>query len=307
MKKIILITILLLLAPLSFAEETLFTEDSVPPAARSDSAAVKDSIAVKDTAAAKDSAGSGEGIDIIGLFTPSEKSGKDSSKAKSAGMTKTVPEYTPEPNPQTSNEVEVPLNIGIGPALFWIPGIASREWHPGFTLAPYGVITPQALAHNKDKIPAKYRRYLNSMREIHVAPAWMILIPTYVIVSPGALGSDDAVYGAIWSLLSIGPDFITKRNFILEGKASPTISYLHVNSDDNKDKENLVGIGAMLHLSATYAIKPTFLMTLAYGHLFQLPLGITEYKPTDKASQHWFQAGTLSLTFHFRFITMQNL
>lgn len=203
--------------------------------------------------------------------------------------------------------VEVPFNAGIGPTLFWIPGVASREFHTGFNLAPYGVITPQTLQDNKEKIPLKYRRYLNTMREVHLAPLWMILIPQYVIVSPAALGSDDALYGAVWSLLSVGPEFISKRYMVLEGKFSPTVSYLHVDSDDNEQTENLVGIGCMLSLALTYTITENFLLSFSYGHLLQLPLGINEYKPLDKTAEKWIQAGVLSVTLNFRFGMSQKL
>ncbi len=205
------------------------------------------------------------------------------------------------------NRVEVPFNLGIGPTGFWIPGVAGREFHTGFNLAAYGVITPQTLAENKEKIPIRYRRYLNTMREVHLAPMWMILVPQYVIVSPASLGEDDALYGAIWSLLSVGPEFISKRHYVLEGKFSPTVSYLHVASDDNDDTENLLGIGCMLSLVFTYAITDNFLFSASYGHLLQLPLGITEYKPQDKTAEHWIQAGALSLTLHFRFGMEQKL
>ena len=203
--------------------------------------------------------------------------------------------------------VEVPFNAGIGPTLFWIPGVASREFHTGFNLAPYGVVTPKTLQDNKEKIPLKYRRYLNTMREVHLAPLWMIFVPQYVIVSPAALGSDDAIYGAVWSLLSVGPEFVSKRYVVLEGKFSPTVSYLHIDSDDNEQTENLVGIGCMLSLALTYTITENFLLSFSYGHLLQLPLGISEYKPLDKTSEKWIQAGVLSITLNFRFGMNQKL
>lgn len=203
--------------------------------------------------------------------------------------------------------VEVPFNVGIGPTLFWIPGVAGREFHTGFNLAPYGVVTPKTLQDNKEKIPLKYRRYLNTMREVHLAPLWMVLIPQYVIVSPAALGSEDALYGAVWSLLSIGPEFISKRYMVLEGKFSPTVSYLHVDSDDNEQTENLVGIGCMLSLALTYTITENFLLSFSYGHLLQLPLGINKYKPLDRTAEKWIQAGVLSATLNFRFGMSQKL
>lgn len=203
--------------------------------------------------------------------------------------------------------VEVPFNAGIGPTLFWIPGVAGREFHTGFNLAPYGVVTPKTLQDNKEKIPLKYRRYLNTMREVHLAPLWMIFVPQYVIVSPAALGSDDAIYGAVWSLLSVGPEFVSKRYVVLEGKFSPTVSYLHIDSDDNEQTENLVGIGCMLSLALTYTITENFLLSFSYGHLLQLPLAINEYKPLDKTSEKWIQAGVLSITLNFRFGMNQKL
>lgn len=203
--------------------------------------------------------------------------------------------------------VEVPFNAGIGPTLFWIPGVASREFHTGFNLAPYGVVTPKTLQDNKEKIPLKYRRYLNTMREVHLAPLWMIFVPQYVIVSPAALGSDDAIYGAVWSLLSVGPEFVSRRYVVLEGKFSPTVSYLHIDSDDNEQTENLVGIGCMLSLALTYTITENFLLSFSYGHLLQLPLAINEYKPLDKTSEKWIQAGVLSITLNFRFGMNQKL
>lgn len=208
---------------------------------------------------------------------------------------------------RTVTHVEVPFNAGIGPTVFWIPGISSREFHTGFNLAPYGVITPKTLQENKEKIPIRYRRYLNTMREVHLAPLWMILIPQYVIVSPAALGSDDAVYGAFWSLLSVGPEFISKRDFVVEGKFSPTVSYLHVDSDDNEAVENLVGFGCILSVAMTYTITDNFLLSVSYGHLLQLPLTFNEYKPIDAHAEKWVQAGILSLTLHFRFGLEQKL
>ncbi len=205
------------------------------------------------------------------------------------------------------SHVEVPFNVGIGPTVFWIPGVAAREFHTGFNLALYGVITPQTLQDNKEKIPLKYRRYLNTMREVRLAPLWMILVPQYVIASPASLGSDDALYGAIWSLLSVGPEFISKRYMVLEGKFSPTVSYLHVDSDDNEQTENLVGVGCMLSLSLTYTITENFLLAFSYGHLLQLPLGINEYKPIDRTAEKWIQAGVLSMTLNFRFGLDQKL
>ena len=63
----------------------------------------------------------------------------------------------------------------------------------------------------------------------------------------------------------------------------------------------------MLSLALTYTITENFLLSFSYGHLLQLPLGINEYKPFDKTSEKWIQAGVLSVTLNFRFGMNQKL
>ena len=85
-------------------------------------------------------------------------------------------------------EVEIPINIGVGPAFFWIPGVVGRELHPGAKLDLYGVITPQVLKEHENKIPKKYKKFVDMESEMQVMPIWAALIPSYLIVSPGGGG-----------------------------------------------------------------------------------------------------------------------
>jgi hypothetical protein len=202
-------------------------------------------------------------------------------------------------------EVEVPINIGIGPAYFWIPGIVGKELHPGVKFDLYAVITPKVLHEYENKIPKKYKKLVNMNEEMHVTPLWMSLIPKYLIINPAA---ENSIYGGIWSLLGISQMFL-KNNFIeLEAElVLPTISYLYTNAPKNDpDIQHLFGIGAMLRLENTIKFSEKFLTTLAYGHNFNLPLSNT-YKEEDKAEQRWLQAGVLSLVLHYRFNIKQKI
>jgi len=209
-------------------------------------------------------------------------------------------------------EVEVPINIGIGPAFFWIPGVVNRELHPAAKLDLYAVITPKMLHEHENKIPKKYKKYVNMDEEMHVSPLWMAIIPKYLIISPRA---ECSVYGGLWSFFGISGNFLKNKIIELEGElVLPTISYLYTNDKKNEpETQHLLGIGAMLRLANTIKFSEKFLTTLAYGHNFNLPLppldpipNNTYTKEADK-EHRWFQAGVLSLVFHYRFNIKQKI
>lgn len=203
-------------------------------------------------------------------------------------------------------EIEIPMNIGVGPAFFWIPGLSDRTFHPGFQIAPYAVITPKVLQDHKEKIPMKYRKHLKSRQDIHVAPLWMAFIPSYIIISPG---KKNAVYGGLWSFFSLSTNLWESSWSTLQGQAVlPTISYIYAHSEKNIPKtQHLVGLGAILRLAATVQFNSHFLTTLSYGHDFKLPLPINTYSPRDSADKKWIHTGILSLVFHFRFPIIQEI
>jgi len=211
-------------------------------------------------------------------------------------------------------EVEVPINIGVGPAFFWIPGVVDRELHPGAKFDLYAVITPKIMHENENKIPKKYKKLVNMDEEMHISPLWMAIVPKYLIISPGA---ESSIYGGLWSILGISEIFLSNNFTKLEANLLlPTISYLYA-TDAKKnapDTQHLFGIGAMLRLANTITFSEKFLTTLAYGHNFNLPLPTlgpipnNTYKEEAKTSeQRWLQTGVLSLVFHFRFNIKQKI
>jgi hypothetical protein len=210
-----------------------------------------------------------------------------------------------------AKEYEVPLNIGIGPALFWIPGIVGRELHPAVKFDVYAVLSPKILKENWDEIPMIYKQFANKETEMRIEPIFGMFLPKYVIVSPGAKNS---IYGGLWSILNITQNFLYYKNVELEGELTlPTITYLSASAEKNDPfEQSLFGIGAMLKLASTVKFSEKFLAKLTYGHIFNasLPtignLKSNTYREKDKSEeQRWFQAGVLSLVFNFRFINIK--
>ncbi|MDR2731942.1 MAG: hypothetical protein LBB36_01855 [Fibromonadaceae bacterium] len=197
---------------------------------------------------------------------------------------------------KTGQEVEVPINVGVGPALFWIPGVVDRELHTGAQLKLYAVLTPKILQENKDKIPKKYRKYVNMDEEMHISPIWLALIPEYLVISPG---EENSIYGGLWSLFSISMNIWKTQKIRLDGKLTlPTITYLYAYEKNEPDTQHILGAGAILKLENTIQFSENFLTTLAYGHNFNIALNTGE---------QWFHAGVLSLVFHFRFNSMHKI
>ncbi|GBU24540.1 hypothetical protein R83H12_01174 [Fibrobacteria bacterium R8-3-H12] len=211
-------------------------------------------------------------------------------------------------------EVEVPINIGVGPAFFWIPGVVGRELHTGAKFDLYAVITPKMLQEHENKIPKKYKKYVNMEEEMHISQLWMIILPKYLIISPP--GEEKSyIYGGLWSFLSLSENFLNNKYAELELElVLPTISYIYASDKKNKpDGQHLWGIGTMLRLSNTVKFSESFLATLAYGHNFNLPLQYFGVSPPNNGYQEegestrrqWIQTGVLSLVFHFRFLSIK--
>ena len=208
-------------------------------------------------------------------------------------------------------EVEVPINVGVGPAYFWIPGVVGRELHPGVKLDLYAVITPKMLHEHENKIPKQYKKYVDMDEERHVKPIWMLLLPKYLIISPG---SESYIFGGLWPLFSLPKSFV-KNDFIeLRGQlVLPTFSYIYTHAKKNApNTQHLLGVGAMLRIENTIKFSEYFLATLAYGHSFNAPLPALGPLPDNiykeearDTERRWFQTGVLSLVLHFRVFSIK--
>jgi hypothetical protein len=196
-------------------------------------------------------------------------------------------------------EIEVPINVGIGPALFWIPGVVDRELHTGAQLELYAVLTPKILQENKNKIPEKYRKFVNMKEEMYISPLWLALIPKYIVISPR---EENSIYGGLWSLLGISINFWKTQQIKLSGALNlPTLTYLYASERSEPNAQHILGAGAMLNIENRVQFSENFLTTLAYGHNFNIPF------LTTGTGERWFHTGVLSLVFHIRFNVTQKI
>ena len=98
--------------------------------------------------------------------------------------------------------IEVPVNVGVGPALFVITGDVQKNKSPhfGLQLDVAAIIDKPTLKKSKGKIPKKYRNQVKRLDEVRVG---VLYIPDALIISPGDSASA-SIYGATFRPLSVG-------------------------------------------------------------------------------------------------------
>jgi len=197
--------------------------------------------------------------------------------------------------------VEIPINIGVGPSFLWLPGLTpNQEIHNGVRLDLYGVIDNATIKKHKNRIPKQYRKLATSQQEIHISPLLLRLIPNVVIISPHESGS---VYGANWTLLGAGLNWISTDFLVASTNLNlPTLTYVYAESSaNNPDGNHLFGIGASPSIETQWRINRNWLLGLAYYHTFQLPLAMNSYLREDGSSKQWNHYGEISILLNYRF------
>ena len=203
--------------------------------------------------------------------------------------------------------VEVPIDIGVGPSLFYMPGVTEgQNWHTGFRFDAFAVIDQATIRKHKNRIPKQYRGLAASQKEIRIAPAIFYLIPDAVFLSPGP---DRSVYGANWNILGIGISLIS--GYFADIKLAldiPTLTYAYVISPELKEgKQHLFGVGATPAVVGEWHLSDSWVVETAYRHALQLPLETNRAERENGSSRQWSHYGECSILLHYRFPYHKNL
>ncbi len=111
------------------------------------------------------------------------------------------------PLASSAARVEVPVDVGIGPAAYWFfgPMVQHRGAMPhfGLKLNVKAVLDQEWLERNRDVIAMRYRKMAEGVSEVRFSPS--ILIPDALIVSPRLDQLDGTgIYGVTWRPFSLG-------------------------------------------------------------------------------------------------------
>jgi hypothetical protein len=203
--------------------------------------------------------------------------------------------------PASAAAVDVPVNLGIGPAVYLISGPVYRDTplHYGLKIELKAVLSKQFIESNLDKVPRQYRTLARGLQEVRVSPS--ILIPDALIISPKPLtiGKRTGMYGVTWRPVSLGVPVggeaasfnlaagLLLTSFFLHSDTLPTTFFLRPGID----------LTAELHLQV---VPKKFYVSLGWASGFYVPQvlgGFLSVTPIDQAVWHMGQ-GFVKL--HFR-------
>jgi hypothetical protein len=156
-------------------------------------------------------------------------------------------------------QVEVPIDIGVGPALATFTGPMSEGGvlHYAIAISGAAVLDREFLRRHRNRVPQQYRSIVNSMGEARIGH---VAIPDTIYISPN--GSDTSVYGANWSPIGLSMPLFSHNEWFSGGlNAELVVTYAYISSDDEEIGTNHffrpglgVGGGISLELLAGLSI-----------------------------------------------------
>lgn len=192
--------------------------------------------------------------------------------------------------------VTVPLDVGVGPAAYFISGPVYRDQalHTGVKISLEAVLDRPWLRRNQAVIPRGYRKRALQVDELRISPS--LFIPDALIISPKVRNT--GLYGATWRPLGLGLPLLTGR-FSLKLQAGLLLTYAFLTSDTLPDTHFLrpgVDLGARLEVELTRS----FLVSAGWSSGLYLPQELGGFG-VGKLEQSMFHLGQANLQLHLRF------
>jgi len=199
--------------------------------------------------------------------------------------------------------VEVPLNIGFGPALNYIPGVISDDqtFHYSLKLDMFAVLDKDFIESHKNRVPKKYRGLLEGKDEFRIS---YIFIPESLIISPKI--ENTGIYGINFRPISLGLPFVSNKNFKNGLSLGLNLSYMFIHSDkifDGKGSMNFLRPALNLQFDNLVRVNRNLLLSFGLDSYFYIPQEIKDSSPVleignlDRAL--WF-IGQVYIIINFR-------
>jgi len=196
-----------------------------------------------------------------------------------------------------AQRVDVPVDVGVGPAafLFFGPVFEDQPLHTGLKLSVEAVLDKEWLRQNARAIPARYRKYARSLDEVRISPS--LLIPDALILSPKL--RDTGIYGATWKPLALTLPLSSGDARLAVGTGLLlTYAYLH---SDTLPATHLLRPGAELGLELEVALSRTVLVSLGWESALYIPQELGGLGLPDRLRDGVFHVGQAYLQLHVRF------
>ncbi len=207
--------------------------------------------------------------------------------------------------------VEVPVDIGVGPAFYLMnnPIFLDQPIHFGLKISVAAVINRSLLRRFRHRIPRRYRRALRNTREIKYSPLILGLIPDSLIISPKIKNTQ--IYGITFRPLALGLG-INVGSMGISLKGGLLLTYFFLQSDQMLGKSmsmHFLRPGLELKLEFEIPFSERFLISFGWASQFYIPQSAgAQFWEAFGPFETWiWHLGQIFLQFHFRFPYEVNL
>ncbi|MBI5609675.1 MAG: hypothetical protein HY902_12455, partial [Deltaproteobacteria bacterium] len=124
--------------------------------------------------------------------------------------------------------LEVPVDIGVGPAAHWFTGPIGDDQlgHFGLKLSLAAVLDRALIQRNLDRVPPRYRKLAGSMDEVRYRPS--LLIPDSLTISPKLWHT--GMYGITWRPVALAMPLSRGASNLTLG-AGVLLNYTFIHTD----------------------------------------------------------------------------
>ena len=178
--------------------------------------------------------------------------------------------------------VEIPVDVGVGPAVFNMTGpVADQQpWHTGLAISVEAVIDNKTLRKFKHRIPKQYREMVMGWDEVRLSHP---LLPRTLFISPAGLMSDTGIYGIGWRPVGLDIPWI----------------YMHSGTLDAPMHFVRPGLDGLAELEVRFSDRTS--VSFGWDSMFHIPQRVGgpvfETAPLDESIWH---IGQGFVKFHYR-------
>ena len=203
---------------------------------------------------------------------------------------------------QAGEKVEIPINVGVGPAVYSFTGVIAdnQALHYGVALDIAAIIDKAAIKKHKKKIPKKYRKMVSKLGEARVG---YMLIPDSLFLSPGEDGTQ--IYGATWRPISVNvPLALPGMKLKLGAGLVMSYSYIDITAegDDSSSTTHFFRPGLDLRAHLEIPVTDSFILSMGWSSGFYVPQEIGgSFSAMGEGKESLWHIGQGSVVLNYRF------
>ncbi len=219
-------------------------------------------------------------------------------KKKAPAKRPAPPKRRPAPAARSKAPLEVPVDIGIGPAVHFITGpIQDDGLHSGLKVSVQAILDAALIKQNLHRVPKKYRGMAKGLNEVRVSPS--IFIPDTLFLSPKI--DHTQMWGVNFRPVSIGlPLLRVPRLHIGVGL---DLTYAYIDSDlPTLGTTHFLRPGLDATADLEIPLSTSFLVSVGWTSMFYPPQEVGgPIFALGELDQSIWHIGQAYLKLHFRF------